>query len=406
MADKMMSELTFFQDSLTGKKYKPNLNFEFTVAVPTCEQAEYALLIEHDGLRNDANTKAMLRLANEGKAPYCISIGIKPGNLLMPDGTQRGMRMNSYDLFDKEYGDFIVYELIPYVLEKYSFKISDSPDMHIVSGGSSGGISAFCIAWFHPDYFRKVYMSSPSFLGMGRGNEIPYLIRKYETKPLRIYEEYSENEPNDYFGASFPIDLEALRALSFANYDFAYKYFAGEGHCSRYNDEDEAYIRMEWLCRERAHHGNSPRVDQVIPPFSKWEVCSGMPKNESRMDVKNAPYSVAVRSNDEMAVYVASANEDIVVKYLLLGGVPVLALPFEGFTQIGMDIRRISGREDALVLGCAEELLGYLPTRDDISRGTYAALESTFLYKRLPVVPGEAERLGEETGFALERILT
>jgi len=312
MADKMMSELTFFQDSLTGKKYKPNLNFEFTVAVPTCEQAEYALLIEHDGLRNDANTKAMLRLANEGKAPYCISIGIKPGNLLMPDGTQRGMRMNSYDLFDKEYGDFIVYELIPYVLEKYSFKISDSPDMHIVSGGSSGGISAFCIAWFHPDYFRKVYMSSPSFLGMGRGNEIPYLIRKYETKPLRIYEEYSENEPNDYFGASFPIDLEALRALSFANYDFAYKYFAGEGHCSRYNDEDEAYIRMEWLCRERAHHGNSPRVDQVIPPFSKWEVCSGMPKNESRMDVKNAPYSVAVRSNDEMAVYVASANEDIV----------------------------------------------------------------------------------------------
>ena len=101
-----------------------------------------------------------------------------------------------------------------------------------------------------------------------------------------------------------------------------------------------------------------------------------------------------------------SEREELVVKYLLLGGVPILALPFEGFTQIGMDIRRISGREDALVLGCAEELLGYLPTREDISRGTYAALESTFLYKRLPVVPGEAERLGEETGFALERVLT
>jgi len=99
-------------------------------------------------------------------------------------------------------------------------------------------------------------------------------------------------------------------------------------------------------------------------------------------------------------------HESITVKYLLLGGIPVMALPFEGFTQIGMDIRRISGQEDALILGCAEELLGYLPTKDDISRGTYAALESTFLYKRLPVVPGEAERLGEEMGFALERILT
>ena len=63
------------------------------------------------------------------------------------------------------------------------------------------------------------------------------------------------------------------------------------------------------------------------------------------------------------------------------------------------------GREDALTLGCAEELLGYLPTKDDIKRGAYAALESTFLYKRLPVVPGEAERLGEEMGKALKSIL-
>ena len=101
-----------------------------------------------------------------------------------------------------------------------------------------------------------------------------------------------------------------------------------------------------------------------------------------------------------------SDTEDITCKYLILGGVPVLAVPFEGFTQIGMDIRRLCGREDAMVLGCAEELLGYLPTKDDIRRGTYAALESTFLYKRLPVVPGEAERLGEAMGTALERILT
>ncbi|MBR2942138.1 MAG: hypothetical protein IKB82_01945 [Clostridia bacterium] len=98
-------------------------------------------------------------------------------------------------------------------------------------------------------------------------------------------------------------------------------------------------------------------------------------------------------------------EEEVTVKYLFIGGVPVIALPFEGFTQIGMDIRRIINRPDALVLGCAEELLGYLPTKDDIRRGTYAALESTFLYKRLPVVPGEAERLGEAMGHALERIL-
>ena len=98
-------------------------------------------------------------------------------------------------------------------------------------------------------------------------------------------------------------------------------------------------------------------------------------------------------------------TEDITCKYLILGGVPVLAVPFEGFTQIGIEVREALGRPDSLMLGCGEELLGYLPTRDDIARGTYAALESTFLYKRLPVVPGEAERLGQDMGQKLKGIL-
>lgn len=98
-------------------------------------------------------------------------------------------------------------------------------------------------------------------------------------------------------------------------------------------------------------------------------------------------------------------TEDIACKAVILGGIVVLALPFEGFTRIGQDVRRIIGMPEALVLGCAEELLGYLPTKDDIDRGAYAALESTFLYKRLPVVPGEAERLGEVMGEGLKAVL-
>ena len=98
-------------------------------------------------------------------------------------------------------------------------------------------------------------------------------------------------------------------------------------------------------------------------------------------------------------------TEELYCKAVILGGKVMLALPFEGFTMIGQEVRRIIGRQDAMVLGCAEELLGYLPTKDDIARGAYAALESTFLYKRLPVVPGEAERLGEELGNGLKGIL-
>ena len=98
-------------------------------------------------------------------------------------------------------------------------------------------------------------------------------------------------------------------------------------------------------------------------------------------------------------------QESIAAQAVVLGGVPVIAFPFEGFTKTGEQIRQILCRPDALTLGCAEELLGYLPTRDDIRRGAYAARESAFLYGRLPAAPGEAERLGEEMGRALARCL-
>ena len=100
-----------------------------------------------------------------------------------------------------------------------------------------------------------------------------------------------------------------------------------------------------------------------------------------------------------------SSEEPISVQYAVLGGVPIIALPFETFTRTGQLIRECISRQDALALGCADELLGYLPTMDDIGRGSYAALESTFLYKRLPVVLGEAERLGEEMGCLLAGVL-
>ncbi len=94
-------------------------------------------------------------------------------------------------------------------------------------------------------------------------------------------------------------------------------------------------------------------------------------------------------------------EETLHVRYLSLGGVMIAALPFETYTLTGMLIRRALGSEDALVLGCAEEMSGYLPTMDDYDRGAYAARDAFFLYRRIPTLRGEAERLGEELGYKL-----
>lgn len=316
-----MTELKTIAGELVGAKYKPGFHFNFTIAVPQVDVAEFGLFLEHDR-QNDANLNAMLTLADEGKAPYCIYVGVNPGKLTMPDGTIRGMRMNSYDLFDREYADFVVYELVPYIANTYGLNLSPSPDMHMVSGGSSGGISSFVMAWFHPEYFRRVYMCSPSFLAMGRGNELPYLIRKYETKPIRIYHESSENEPNDYFGWSRGIDEETDKGLVFAGYDYRFEQFKGEGHSSRYRNEAEAYKRFEWLWKDYATKpiaapANSPRMNQIIPFGSRWEPCDAFPAKAAPV-VPDAirTYDHAVPSFDNLTWYAADQNDDVVYLYV------------------------------------------------------------------------------------------
>lgn len=144
-----------------------------------------------------------------------------------------------------------------------------------------------------------------------------------------------------------------------------------------------------------------------LTPVTREDILSAAEIAVQKAGDDEGPARVALIWKDEMLEKLdrLTDTEELCGKYLILGGVPIVAVPFEGFTCIGQEIRGIIGREDALTLGCAEELLGYLPTRDDIKRGAYAALESTFLYKRLPVVPGEAERLGEEMGNALKTIL-
>ena len=95
------------------------------------------------------------------------------------------------------------------------------------------------------------------------------------------------------------------------------------------------------------------------------------------------------------------SREDITCGYGKVGDMGIVALPFEAFTKTGLLIREAIGSDKVMVLGCAEELLGYLPVKEDIEQEAYAALESAFLYKRVPPAPGEAERLGYAIGNLL-----
>jgi neutral ceramidase len=78
-----------------------------------------------------------------------------------------------------------------------------------------------------------------------------------------------------------------------------------------------------------------------------------------------------------------------------IGDVLIVGFPGEAFTHIGTIIRNEMPDMNILTVGNSNSTMRYIPTRDDIENMGYAALSSCFLYQRLPLEPGEGERMAE-----------
>ena len=290
---------TEYRGEYVSTDIRSGTTYPFRIYIPRCPgETAYAVLVTHDGL-NEAEAEAMEKLYESGEAPPCVIIGISPGTMFppAPGGEARNMRFHDYDIFSSEYVDFIVDELIPHLKEKYNLLLSEDPNMHMISGGSSGGISSWNGVWFRNDYFRRAYLSSPTFSAMARGNMAPVFMRLFETKPIRVFIDYSENEPDDYFGSSYCAALEGHYALRFAGYDYQWTYYPGEGHCSRLNDKNTAeevlrFLWKDWKTVPVKAARLSPRAEAVIFREEPWmESGSDLP-NKAAAITKSGTYQI------------------------------------------------------------------------------------------------------------------
>ncbi len=232
-----------------GTRYKVGAEYNYVVDIPDFSKGKenLALYLSHDGYQY-ADADAMYDLVLTGECPPFIGIGVGSGELLSLLGEEKlGIRQNTYDPPNRDFPDFVVEELIPYLTEKYGLSISPDPNMHLVSGGSSGGISAWNMAWHRNDYFRRVYMSSPSFIDLGGGDVCLSRIRKHEPRPIRVYSDYSEYDAMCDYGSDITAGQEAEFALRFARYDAAFDFHSGFGHVSHYPDFPAAMKRMRFL---------------------------------------------------------------------------------------------------------------------------------------------------------------
>lgn len=137
---------------------------------------KYPFLLLNDGQDSEAvrlqNT--LDSLAGRGRIQNIIAVGVYAGHDRMheygvaaqPDYKQRGGRAGAHT-------DFIMKELLPHLSKTY--RLDAHGHANAVAGYSLGGLSAFDLAWNHPETFARAGVFSGSFWWRSKAYEEGYV---------------------------------------------------------------------------------------------------------------------------------------------------------------------------------------------------------------------------------------
>lgn len=122
----------------------------------------YPVLYLNDGQDVEALDfiRTIERLLRKGKTAPFITVAVHAGDRMQeygtagrPDYKKRGRKAGAYTRF-------LLRELMPFIRERY--RVTDTPGEYAIAGFSLGGLSAFDIAWHHPEVFGQVGVFSGS----------------------------------------------------------------------------------------------------------------------------------------------------------------------------------------------------------------------------------------------------
>jgi len=188
-------------------------------------------------------------LIHRGELPPIIGIFINPGHRdpkPLLSAFQADNRSVEYDTLSDDYARFLLEEILPEVGKSYN--LSDKPEHRAICGLSSGGICAFTAAWERPDAFGKVLSHIGSFTDIRGGHVYPFVIRKTDRKPIRVFLQDGDHDLDNVHGNWWLSNLQMEAALKFKEYD--YKFAPGEGGHSGHHGGAILPDSLRWLWRE------------------------------------------------------------------------------------------------------------------------------------------------------------
>ena len=210
--------------------------------------------------------------------PVTVGVFVRPGELPPPmKGTHgRRNRCFEYDGVNDNNVRFFSEELLPYIAKEYGLNLSTNGNDLCISGGSSGGITAFTAAWNRPEAFSRVYAASGSWVAFRGGHEFPTLVRKFEAKPIRAFLTTATHDMENCAGDWYLLDQEMDKALKFSGYDYQFRVIEGR-HVAGYMDywrEAMAYLWRGWPEPGKAGP-SAPRAQEIIIPGEGWQLVAG-----------------------------------------------------------------------------------------------------------------------------------
>jgi len=223
------------------------------------------LIVTHDGPRFGSPDQTLPRILDnliaQKRVPAMVAVMIQNGGG-DAQGSQRGLE---YDTLSGKFAEFIEAEVLPKVEQNYGVKLTRKPEGRAVMGCSSGASAALSMAWFHPEWYRRIVSYSGTYVNQqwpfnpetpgGAWEYHTSIIPNAKPKPLRIWMHVGDRDllnPNvmrddmhDWVAANHRM----AAVLKSKGYEYQYVYALNSGHCDRNVREHTLPQALEWVWR-------------------------------------------------------------------------------------------------------------------------------------------------------------
>ncbi|MFA6113705.1 MAG: alpha/beta hydrolase-fold protein [Sphingomonas sp.] len=176
---------------------------EVIVYIPAGYKAgtETPFMVVQDG--RDYATRVALALDTliaQKRVPPMVAVMIQSGGG-DAQGSERGLE---YDTVSGRYAEFVETEVLPLVARNYRIAFTKDPEGRATMGASSGAAAAFSMAWFHPEWYRRVLSYSGTFVNQqsppdpatpeGAWDYHAHLIPESPKRPIRLWMHVGEKD--------------------------------------------------------------------------------------------------------------------------------------------------------------------------------------------------------------------